>query len=271
MQRREFLTCSGGALAVAADRSCTQSSGKIVRIAVFPDFVPPVGEWFSAEMRNQGWTEGRNLVIEPMGAKLHDLQLADAAQRVAASKPDLIVTISTAHALALQRASASIPVVMIASGYPVEAGVADSLSKPGRNVTGNALYATTGVWGKMVQLLHDAKPSIQRVAVLWTYLIPAFPKEEIEPCYRELMSGARSLGLELNIVEVTSSKPLRATFAEVEAVKPEALVLTSLFGTDNLPVVTQFAVDKGLPTIIDVDWSLFGISPLPFLSVRHQG
>lgn len=266
MQRREFLTCLGGALAASPQIAHAQNSGKILRIAVFPDFVAPAGEWFSAEMRKHGWTEGRNLLIEQVGSKLNDLQLAAAAQRVAASRPDLIVTISTAHALALQRATASIPIVMVASGYPVEAGVANSLSRPGRNVTGNALYAATGVWSKMVQLLREAKPSIERVAVLWTYVIPAFPKEEIEPCYRELNSGARSLGLKLDIVEVTSSNQ-QAAFAEIEAAKPDALVLTSLFPTPAaLSVVTRFAVDKGLPTIIDIDWAPFGVSPLPLLS-----
>jgi hypothetical protein len=64
---------------------------------------------------------------------------------------------------------------MLYSGYPVEAGAADSLAKPGRNVTGNAIYAGTGVWGKMLQLLREAKPDIERVGILWTYVIPAFP------------------------------------------------------------------------------------------------
>src|SRR5581483_1310512 len=181
MKRREFITLIGGAAAGWPPTARAQNNTKVFRIAVFPDFVPQVADWFSAAMRDHGWTEGRDLIIEEFGSKVSDLQLGEAAQRVVASKPDLIVTITTAHALALQRATGSIPIVMVSSGYPVEAGVADSLSKPGRNVTGNALYAATGVWGKMLQLLHDAKPTIERVGVLWTYVVPAFPKEEIEP------------------------------------------------------------------------------------------
>jgi len=155
---------------------------------------------------------------------------------------------------------------MLSSGYPVEAGVADSLAKPGRNVTGNALYAATGVWGKILQLLHDAKPTIKRVGVLWTYVVPAFPKEEIEPCFAELEKGARSFGLKLNIVDVSASNPLQAALLQIETGKPDGLVLTSLFTPDVLSVVTQFAVDKGLPTIIDFDWGPYGLSPLPLLS-----
>lgn len=267
MRRRGFVTLLGSALAASPPIAHAQSGRSASRIAVFPDFVPPVDEWFAAEMRGRGWAVGRDLIIEPFGAKLSDLQLADAAQRLVASKPDLVVTISTAHALALQRATVSIPIVMVASGYPVEAGVADSLAKPGRNVTGNALYASTGVWSKMLQLLHGVKPGVERIGVLWTYVVPAFPKEEIEPCYAELNSGARTLGVTLNIVEVSNSNQLQAALAEIGAGKPDGLLLTSLFATpDALSVVTRFAVDKRLPTIIDVDWSPFGVSPLPLLS-----
>jgi putative ABC transport system substrate-binding protein len=170
-------------------------------------------------------------------------------------KPDLIVTQTTAHALAMQRATGSIPIVMLYSGYPVEAGAADSLAKPGRNVTGNTIYAETGVWGKMLQLLQEAKPDIKRVGILWTYVIPAFPKEEIEPGYAELNSAARSLNLELHLVEVANSDQVQAALAEIDEGKPGGLLLTSFFTRKAMSVVTQFAVDKGLPTIVDFDRS----------------
>ena len=112
MQRREFLGLVGGTAAWPVVARA-QNSTKIFRIAVFPDFVPQVADWFSAEMHDHGWTEGRDLIIEQFGSKLGDLQLGEAAQRVVASKPDLIVTISTAHTLALQRATGSIPIVML--------------------------------------------------------------------------------------------------------------------------------------------------------------
>ena len=73
-------------------------------------------------------------------------------------------------------------------------------------------------------------------------------------------------GLKLHIVEVSNSNPLQAALAEVERGKPDGLVLTSLFSPDALSLVTQFAVDKGLPTIIDFDWAPYGLSPLPLLS-----
>ena len=266
MRRREFVTLLGGTLAASSLTAHAENSSKIFRITVFPQFVLQVADWFSAEMRAHGWTEGRDLVIEQSGSKLNDLQLDEAVQHVVAGKPDLIVTYTSAHAAALQRATKSIPIVMVSSGYPVEAGIADSLAKPGRNVTGNALYAATGVWSKMLQLLHDSKPTIERVGVLWTYVAPPFPKGEIEPCYAELERGARLLGQKLHIVEVGNADQLPRDLAEIEAGKADGLVLTSLFAPATLSIVTQFAINQGLPAIIDFDWAPFGVSPLPLLS-----
>jgi putative ABC transport system substrate-binding protein len=207
-------------------------------------------------MRFLGWTEGQDFIVMQSGIEAGSRSsLDEAAQRVVANKPDLISTGSTAYALALQRATGSIPIVMLTSGYPVEAGAADSLAKPGRNVTGNTIYAETGVWGKMLQLLREAKPDIKRVGILWTYVMPAFPKEEIEPAYAELNSAARSLNLELHLVEVANSDQVQAALAEIDEGKPGGLLLTSFFTRKAMSVVTQFAVDKGLPTIVDFDWT----------------
>jgi hypothetical protein len=73
--------------------------------------------------------------------------------------------------------------------------LADSFAKPGKNVTGNALYVGTEIWSKLLQLLREAKPNIARVSVLWTYVPPTFSKEEIEPAYAELREAERALGL----------------------------------------------------------------------------
>jgi putative ABC transport system substrate-binding protein len=121
-----------------------------------------------------------------------------------------------------------------------------------------------GIWGKMLQLLREAEPDIKRVGILWTYVMPAFPKEEIEPGYAELNSAARSLNLEPHIVELANSDQVHAALAEIDESKPEGLLLTSLIAGKAMSVVTQFGVDKGLPTIADFDWTR-GASPAPLL------
>ena len=116
----------------------------------------------------------------------------------------------------------------------------------------------------MLQLLREAKPDIKRVGILWTYIIPAFPKEEIEPAYAELNSAARSLNLELHIVEVANSDQVQTALAEIDEWKPEGLLLMSFLNNKAKSVVAQFSVDKGLPTIADADWTRFA-PPHPLL------
>jgi putative tryptophan/tyrosine transport system substrate-binding protein len=257
MKRREFIRLVGGATAtwpLAALAQNTNNAPK--RIAFFPDPVPSVLEGWRADMRVLGWIEKQDFFVLPSGIEYGSRNPSNEdAQRVVANKPDLIFTVSTNYALAAQRATGSIPIVMLTSGYPVEAGVADSLARPGRNVTGNTAYAETGVWGKLLQLLREAKPDIKRVGILWTYVTPAFPKEEIEPGYTELNSAARWLNLELHIVEVANSDQVQAALAELRERSPEGLLLTSFFALKARSVVTQFALDKGLPTIADADWT----------------
>ena len=265
MKRRDLIALFAGATFATPFVAHAQNTNKAPkRIAFFPDLYPVSLEYWRADMRVLGWIEGQDFIVLPSGIESASRSpSSEDAQRVVANKPDLIFTASTNYALAAQRATGSIPIVMLTSGYPVEAGAADSLAKPGRNVTGNTIYAETGVWGKLLQLLREAKPDIKRVGILWTYVIPAFPKEEIEPCFAELNSAARPLNLELHIVEVANSDQPQAALAEIDEWKPGGLLLTSFFSEKARSVVMQFAVDKGLPTIADFDWSF--TQPYPLL------
>jgi|SRR5215813_4950179 len=176
--------------------------------------------------------------------------------------PDLIVVPSTAFALAAHRLTKTIPIVMLSSGYPVEAGLADSLARPGKNVTGNTSYAGAEIWAKLIQLLLEVRPETRRVSVLWTYVPPAFPKEEIEPCYAELRSAERSLGVRVHIVEIAETDKIALALARIEAEQPDALLLTSGVPVNLRSAIAQFAVDKRLPTITDSLW-VTAVGPYP--------
>jgi putative tryptophan/tyrosine transport system substrate-binding protein len=179
-------------------------------------------------------------------------------------KPDLILAAITSYALAAHRLTKTIPIVMWTSGFPVEAGLAKSHAKPGMNVTGMSIYSGTGIFGKLLQLLLEAAPRIRRVGVLWTYVPPSHPKEEIEPAYRELREAAGVLGLDLRILEVTKTGQTRSALASVDAEKIDALLLTS--GAPPFPhrrEVTVFAVERRLPTISDWEWP--SIEPQPLM------
>ena len=124
------------------------------RIATLPDHRAHL---FVDQMRELGWNEGADYVIVKSGVFFGALLPDDeerAARRALAQQPDLILALTGDFALAAaQRLTASVPIVMISSGYPVEDGLALSLAHPGKNVTGNSQYAGTGVWGKLIEFL----------------------------------------------------------------------------------------------------------------------
>src|SRR5688572_3292247 len=210
-------------------------SGRQRRIGLLPDLNPEQLGWFIEGMRRLGWTEGRDFVLVPSGASfgpqiepfLTRMVVAPSrssqdgiprnTKRLLDNDPDLILATSTAYAVAAHAASATTPVVMWTGGYPVEAGIANSLAKPGKNVTGTSIYAGTGIWGKLVELLWTAKPTIRAVGVLWDYLPPAFPAAEMELCYRELNRAESILGVRINVAPVNGPEQLEAALASLEA------------------------------------------------------
>jgi hypothetical protein len=84
-------------------------------------------------------------------------------------KVDVIVTVVTGNALAARRMTSTVPIVMLTSGYPVEAGLAASLGRPGGNVTGNSVYAGGELFGKYIEILSQIVPGMAKLAVFWDY------------------------------------------------------------------------------------------------------
>jgi putative ABC transport system substrate-binding protein len=270
MRRREAL---GGLLALSAIamgplRASAQAQKGYIpfRITTVPDWRPESRGWFSDAMRDLGWTEGRDFIVVQSGILNSGQQLDEAIKRVLVDKPDLILTGTTASAFATHRATATIPIVMTSSGYPVEAGLADSLARPGKNVTGNTIYAGVEVWGKLLQLLRDAQPGIKRVSVLWTYVPPATPREEIEPCYAELRNAERLLGLQLHIVEAANVDRVSAALGEIEVERPDALLLAGGVTVQVVSSIVQFAIKRRLASITDFAWPAALVDPYPLLS-----
>jgi putative ABC transport system substrate-binding protein len=117
------------------------------------------------------------------------------------------------------------------------------------------LYAGTGIWGKLLELLAELKPGIRRVGVAWGYIPPTFPREEVEPCYAELRSAARTLELSLHIEEISGPERIPAGLASIERASPDALLITAGPGIwDGRQRVMAFAIEKRLPTISDFPW-----------------
>jgi putative tryptophan/tyrosine transport system substrate-binding protein len=266
MRRREFIALAGTAIAFlsVSTRAQQLKLNKPARIATLSN-LDPIRGWFVDAMREKGWLEERDFILVQSHYQHGDPNLDEAVAGVVASKPDLILVTSLHYALAAHRITKTIPIVMLFSGYPVEGGLADSLAKPGKNVTGNAIYAGTGIWSKLLQLLCELKPDVQRVGVLWTYVPPTFPKGEIEPCYRDLRSAEQSLGLKVDIIEVANTAEMPRALAQVESTKPGALLLTSNMSVAVKATVMDFTVTNRLPTITDLNWES-GVQVRPLLA-----
>lgn len=227
---------------------------------------PESRSWFVGLMEKTGWRERLDYVIVDTGAAADPVAADDAVRRVMAERPDIMLVPNTALAVAAHRITKSVPIVMLASGYPVEAGVAASLAHPGSNVTGNTNYAGTGIWSKLLELLRESKPGVRRVGILWNYTPPAFPAEEVEPCYRELRQGARALGLSIHLVQVAGQERLPSALNEIAAERPDALLVTAgMLAWKGWSQVMRFATERKLPTISDFQQSPDDQRPRPLL------
>lgn len=268
MNRRNALAAILGAAALPA---LAQPRRKPYRIGLIPEFeeLPAFRPELSRLFQQLGWREGSDFDFIVTGAKYDTLEIEAAAARMVAGKPDLILAVGTSVAASLYRRTRTIPIVMVVSGYSVEAGLAESLARPGKNVTGTTIYAGTGVWAKYLELLQSAKPGLKRVGMLMSYTPPGHTRAEIEPVYREVAQGADTLGLQVRVVEVPSPDRVDPALAEIESWKPEALMLTSGQGAWTVrEKLSGLAVRLRVPSVSDFPW--LGIEPQPLLTYAPE-
>ena len=117
-------------------------------------------------MRDHGWVEGKNLIIDSRSAEGHAERVPALAAELVALKPDLLVGNTLQAAVALKSATATIPIVFVAVFDPVAIGLVQSLSRPGGNVTGLATYAPGDWIAKRVEILRELLPSVSKIALL---------------------------------------------------------------------------------------------------------
>lgn len=244
-----------------------QTPRKPYRIALLSDFRPhqePLLRLFSETLRESGRIEGRDFVFYRSGI-LYGQDVERSVRLVVDEKPDLIFTNNLGYAVAAHKLTKTIPIVMWISGFPVEGGVAVSLARPGKNVTGLTIYAGAQVFGKLVQLLSEAKPGIKRVGAFATYLPPFNPPEEAELIMQEMRDAGRLLGIDVRIFQIAKPEQTTDALAAVLAERMDALLLTSGVSTaSRRQEIMQFALARRLPTITDFSWG--EIEPQPLMT-----
>jgi len=171
--RRAFLALLAGGL-LAAPLAEAQSTGKIARIGYLAtaQASEPVDKAFRQGLRDLGYVEGRNMVIEYRSAHGKAERLPDLAAELVALKVDVVVAVTNPAIAAAKQATATIPIVMVVAVEPVSAGFVASPARPGGNITGLTFDVTEETWAKRMNLLKETVPNVSRVLVFWN---PDYP------------------------------------------------------------------------------------------------
>jgi putative ABC transport system substrate-binding protein len=203
---------------------------------------PSQPEFLHRELRALGYVEGKNIFIEyrfAEGKQDRYLPLADELVRL---KVDVIFTSSIPAARAAKNATRTVPIVFLAEGDPVVAGLVDSLARPGGNITGVTTISPV-IAGKRLELLKETVPKLSRIAVLWT-------RGGSDQTWNESQLAARELGLQLHSMEVSSADKLESAFKAAVTAGSRALAVTPYSLTNsNRNLIADLAAKNRLPAI----------------------
>ena len=204
----------------------------------------PAFEGFRQGLRDLGYVEGQNIVLELRFAQGKPERLAAMAIELAQMKVDLIVIESAQAARAARDASKAIPIVMAVVGDPVGAGLVASLARPGGNITGLSTLSPE-LSGKRLELLKEVAPQAKRVAVIWNDSNPAAAGN-----LAATRTAARSMGIDIQSVEVRKASDLDLALEAVAAARPGALLtLTNGMFLANRTRIVEFTARSRLPAI----------------------
>jgi len=215
--------------------------------------VSPRFEAFNQALRELGWVEGQNLLIESRYAEGRQEALPDLAANLVSLKVEVMVVTGGALGVrAAQHATRTIPIVGVVMGDPVEAGLVASLARPGGNITGVS-GTPREMAGKRLELLKAAVPEVTRVAVLANPANHPSSARQLQ----ETQVAAQALGLQLQLVEVRSPDEFAGAFAAITRAGAEALfVLTdTLLLERHVRDIVALALQSRLPAMYP--WSMY--------------
>jgi putative ABC transport system substrate-binding protein len=248
VHRRAFISTLAGGLLAAPLAAGAQQAGKVYRIGMLETRSTLLNaaniDAFRQGLRELGYKEGQNLEIVYRSSDGHNERFPGLANELVRLKVDLILTRGTPAALAAKSATRTIPVVMAASGAPVESGLVASLGRPGGNVTGlSSVIAELSA--KQVALLREMVPRLARVAAIFNMGNPSIPAQ-----WTAVDASARSLGIEPQLLDVRRPEDLQTAFAAAAKQRTEALIV-GLDGVTqaNLRPIADLAVKHRLPSI----------------------
>jgi putative ABC transport system substrate-binding protein len=249
MKRRDFITLLGGAsVAWPLAARAQQPAGRIRRLGVLQPGAPPepLVEALRQRLRELGYVEGRNVILEFRWAEGKLERLTQLAAELVGLKVDVITTLSTPVAIAARKATTTIPIVFTGVGDPVGSGVVPSLARPGGNATGISLLATE-LAAKRLEILREIVPDMSRVAMLWNDTNPSMVLRA-----RETLDAAAQLGVTVQSIGVHDLIDFDPAFVEIESGQAGALAtLVDPFTLRHRKRIVDFAAQKHLPAIYE--------------------
>jgi putative tryptophan/tyrosine transport system substrate-binding protein len=223
-----------------------QPAGKVYRIGwLHPQPLPPTWvEGFRQGLRDHGYVEGKNLVVEYRWGDGRFDRLPAMAAELVRLNVDVLISGNTAALGALKEATRTIPIVMFGPGDPLGAGLVPSLGRPGGNITGvSGMYPQ--LTGKQMELLREVVPKLTRVATLSN---PGNPSVVI--ALREARDAAKTLGLVLDSVDVRQASEIEGALARLAKEQPDAFVFPpdSMIDTQRARIA-EFALQHRLASV----------------------
>jgi putative tryptophan/tyrosine transport system substrate-binding protein len=221
-----------------------EHQGKVYRIGLLRAGQPPATyiEGFRQGLRERGYVDGQNVVVEVRATDGSFDQLPRLAEELVRLKVDVILASAAPAALALKRVTTSVPIVFVGVTDPVELGLVPSLGRPGGNITG--LTTTSADFaGKRLELLKTTVSRLRRVAVIWH---PANPTNPIQ--LKGAQAAARTLGVQVEPVSVQGPNDFDSAVKAVRGTDG-LLLLESPFFTTHRARLAELAARARLPAI----------------------
>jgi putative ABC transport system substrate-binding protein len=267
MKRRDFIAGAVAAWPLAA-LAQQQTKPTVIWFGLRPAFAGPEAvEAFRRGLAQVGISEGRDVTVDYLTTDGQNERLPALAAEVASRRPTTIFALGNYTALAAKAATQTIPIIFGVGVDPVELGLVASLNHPGGNLTG-AVTLSNEIASKRLELLHKAVPTTQSIALL----------AGLQMETRYMQSAARTLGLRLQVINVTADTdfaPIFGTFAEQQI--GAIVVGASLIVRAKRDQIVLLAARYGLPTMfpygVDVRGTggLFSYGTDPTEMLRQAG
>lgn len=231
-----------GSLAVHA-----QEAAKVQRVGfVAPGSPDRQFDAFRRGLRELGYVEGKNVIVEARFAEGRSERLPGLVAELIALKVDVLLAGSPLGAVTAKKASTAVPIVFAGVGDPIASGIVANLARPGGNITGVAVGVGGAAFGeKWLELLKEASPGVAHVAVLANRSNPSN-----SPFLQGVEAAARTLKVKLNVFDAANADELDRALAAIGASGAQGLIVTAdPFFPEKRDALVQFAASKHLPAM----------------------